>query len=132
MFGKKKEVEIQETQPKEYVPASKTLLGEGITFVGDIDTKDPVEINGRLEGNLNSTSNVFISKSGSMKGDGVMQVMDVEGEVDGDIKCLEVARVAASGKVSGSLATVRLQTEDGSTFDGKLSMIQATRIQPEE
>ena len=130
MFGKKKEEVVETQEVKAYVPSSRTYIGEGITLVGNFDTKDPIQIDGRLEGDINSTNNVAISEKGSMKGNGVMQVMDIAGTVEGDIKCFEVARIAATGTLSGGLATVRLQTEDGSTFDGKLSMIKATKIEP--
>jgi len=123
MFGKKKEVVVE--APKEYAPSAKTVIGEGITLVGSFDTKDPIEIKGRLEGDIKSSNVVHVACGGSMKGNGVMQAMEVEGTVDGEIECLEVAKIAATGIVSGSLATVRLQTEDGSTFDGKLSLIQS-------
>lgn len=119
MFGKKKE----EVAPV-VVAADATIIGEGTQFTGDFTTKDPISIYGKLEGNIESSSSVLVAESGVMCGNGVMQVIDVKGNVDGDIKCLEVAKIAETGKVSGSLATVRLQTEDGSTFDGKLSMIK--------
>lgn len=119
MFGKKKE----EVAPV-VTAANTTIIGEGTQVTGDFTTTEPISIYGKLEGNIESSSNVFVAENGVMCGNGVMQVLDVKGSVEGDIKCLEVAKIAESGKVSGSLATVRLQTEDGSTFDGKLSMIK--------
>ena len=123
MFGKKKE----EVEPV-VMAADITIIGEGTQFTGDFTTKDPISIYGKLDGDIESSSSVFIAENGVMCGNGVMQVLDVKGSVDGDIKCLEVAKIAESGKVSGSLATVRLQTEDGSTFDGKLSMIKKESV----
>ena len=119
MFGKKKE----EVAPA-IMAADVTVIGEGTQVTGDFTTTEPISIYGKLEGNIESSSSVFVAENGVMCGNGVMQVLDVKGSVEGDIKCLEVAKIAESGKVSGSLATVRLQTEDGSTFDGKLSMIK--------
>ncbi|MDO5331283.1 MAG: polymer-forming cytoskeletal protein [Bacillota bacterium] len=132
MFGKKKEEVVVETPVK----ANATIIGDGVEFKGNFTTSDPIYIYGKLEGDVESTNQVFVAKSGVMCGNGVMQVLEVEGNVDGDLKCLEVAKIAESGKLSGSLATARLQTEDGSTFDGKLSMLKVkekkeTEVQPE-
>lgn len=129
MFGKKKEeFQVVETP----VVKDQTVIAEGSVMKGDFTTQDPITIYGKLVGNIESTSTVFVAEEGDMQGNGVMQVLEVNGTVDGDIRCLEVAKLAASGKLSGSLATVRLQTEDGSTFDGQLSMIKAAKNETEE
>lgn len=129
MFGKKNEPVVQETVETPKKKNDTTIIGEGVVIKGTFNTKDPMEVYGRVEGDVVSTSDVLVYEGGSMEGNGVMQVLDVEGYVNGEIKCLEVAKIRPTGKLSGSLATVRLQTEDGSTFDGKLLMIQGAKAE---
>jgi len=124
MFGKKNEV----VEPV----VKQTVIEEGTVFRGELTTKTLLVIRGEFDGQINTDGDVFVAEGGVLKGKGTMKTITVEGTVDADVKCYELAKIAATGKVSGSLATVRLLTDDGSTFDGKLVMIQASKINTEE
>lgn len=138
MFGKKKEPEapvkvveekIEEPVVKKapekprFVPAPATKIGEGITMVGNFDTKDPVEIKGIVRGNIKSTSSVSIARNGALIGEAALDSMNVEGRIDGTVLCASDAVFASTGSMKGNLSTGTLRTDAGSNFEGKLNMI---------
>lgn len=142
MFGKKKEqpapIVIENNKPAEepvvpeipaepekpvFVPAAKTTIGKGITMVGNFDTKDPVEINGIVRGNIRSTSSLEISENGSLYGEAALSSMTIRGRVDGSVLCSNSAEFTSTGSMKGNLSTGTLKTADGAVFEGKLNML---------
>lgn len=134
MFGKKKETAPQapaieevpavDNTPK-YQASLKTVIGEGIVLEGDFDTKEPIVIKGTLKGDIISEEEVIVERSGLLQGNCNVKKITIQGEVDGDVQCRGVTHIGEGGKLSGSLSTSRLITDDGSEFDGKLEMIIA-------
>lgn len=138
MFGKKKEPEapvkaaeekieaveeVKEPVKPAFVPAATTKIGAGITMVGNFDTKDPVEINGIVRGNIKSSSSVSIAKDGALIGEAALDSMNVAGRIDGTVLCAQDAIFTATGSMRGNLSTGTLRTDAGSNFEGKLNMI---------
>ena len=123
---------IKEPEPVKPVfkPASTTKIGEGITMIGNFDTKDPVEINGILRGNIRSTSSVAISKNGALIGEAALDSMKVEGRIDGTVLCNASATFSSTGSMKGNLSTGTLKTEDGAVFEGKLNMLPPKKTAP--
>ena len=148
MFGKKREPEapvkvveekieapVVEKVPEKpvFVPAATTKIGEGITMVGNFDTKDPVEIRGIVRGNIKSTSSVAIAEKGALIGEAALDSMHVEGRIDGTVLCAQDAVFTSTGSMKGNLSTGTLRTDAGSNFEGKLNMIPkkaAPKAQP--
>ncbi len=116
---------IKEPEPVKpvFTPAAATKIGEGITMIGNFDTKDPVEINGTLRGNIRSTSSVAISKNGSLIGEAALDSMKVDGRIDGTVLCNASAVFTSTGSMKGNLSTGTLKTDDGAVFEGKLNML---------
>ena len=134
MFGKKKDDPIPEVReevkevteekaPEVFVPASRTVIGSGIVMVGNFDTKDPVEINGTVRGNIRSTKSVAISKTGSLVGEAALGSLNLAGRIEGTVLCAADTVIASTGYIKGNLSTASLETAEGSTFEGRLSMI---------
>ena len=121
MFGKKKD-EFAAEAPKPSFTG--THIAEGVEMRGDFTTTDPIIIDGTLIGDIESSNEVTINETGVMQGNGSMKFLDVKGKVDGELTVLGITKVASTGVVGGSLATIRFQPEDDSTFDGKLTLIK--------
>ena len=146
MFGRKKGPEtpeiIEETNVVEeapapeppkpvFKPAPTTKIGKGIVMIGNFDTKDPVEINGTLRGNIRSTSSVAISGSGALFGEAALDSMRVEGRIDGTVICTQDAVFSSTGSMKGNLSTGTLKTADGAAFEGKLNMLPPKKPAPQ-
>ena len=115
---------IEEQKPEKavFTPIRKTMIGEGITLVGNFYADEPMEIKGTVDGNITSSKNVTIFEKGTLSGDAEVAAMTVHGYVNGSVKCNGLAVFSPTGKMDGSLTTKLLQTDSGSTFHGNLTL----------
>jgi len=113
-----------EPEVKEFVPADTTLIGEGITMIGDFESKDPIIINGTLQGNISSTNHLNISETGSMTGEGETASVKIEGAMEGKLVIQKDTYFTSTGHMVGNLKTATLKTDDGSEFVGELKLIK--------
>ena len=71
MFGKKKEeyqapvveepvAPVAEPAPQPKPAAPSTVIGKGVIVVGNFDSKEPMEVQGTVRGNIRSTSSVSL------------------------------------------------------------------------
>lgn len=136
MFGsKKKEKEelvftpevpvIEEPVIEEPVPAPKaigTLIGPGIKFTGNIEAKEDIEINGRVEGNITSGNTITVTEGGSILGDVKAKEFILRGTQEGDSEISGFCKISKDGKFFGNMIVSSLVTEDGAEFEGHLSL----------
>mgnify|MGYP002856522503 CR=1 FL=1 len=115
-----------EKKPDVFVPMYQTKIGKGITFYGDFESQDPIELNGSIHGNIDSTDMVSISETGSYYGEAKMHELHVDGIVEGTILCEDLAAFTGTSRMDGKLTTARLRTDDGSGMTADL------KIQPAE
>ena len=98
-----------------------TLL-EGTKMVGDIITNSPFKINGVIEGNFVSKSNIEIGKSGVIRGNINCVEADIEGIIEGTLKVSGLLTLRKSSKVTGDILTNKLHIEEGAIFIGECKM----------
>jgi cytoskeletal protein CcmA (bactofilin family) len=100
----------------------RTLIGPGIKFVGDIEATEDIEINGRVEGNINSGNTITVTKEGSIRGDVAAENYILEGVSEGNAKVQDFCKIGSDGSFTGELFAATLVTEDGSAFEGTLHL----------
>jgi cytoskeletal protein CcmA (bactofilin family) len=133
MFGSKKEKEapVIKAEPVSAPEAPKaepeikrprTLIGPGIKFTGDIEATEDIEINGRVEGNINSGNTITVTKGGSIRGDVAAENYILEGISEGNAKVQDFCKIGGDGSFTGELFAATLVTEDGSAFEGTLHL----------
>ena len=148
MFGSKKETPapVVKAEPAPVVekPAApvvpevkrpRTLIGPGIKFVGNIEATEDIEINGRVEGNINSGNTITVTDGGSILGDVAAENYILEGTCEGNAKVQKFCKIGKNGSFTGELFASTLVTEDGSEFEGTLHLKKAKApvfLQPEE
>ncbi len=116
--------------PQKFEPIRKTTIGKGITFVGNFDTKDPMELNGSILGDVNSTNTVEVSTSGSYKGNASLQNLILSGDAEGVVDCEDLTKLSSTAKMVGKLTTARLVTDDGSSFLGDMKLQKKAAAAP--
>lgn len=99
-----------------------TVIGSDTQIVGSITSTGVVRIDGRLEGDVQSESDVVVGEKGHLKGKVVARNMSVAGEVHGDLRLRGRLEILASGKVFGEIRVSALAIEDGGMFRGKCDM----------
>ena len=116
---KKKEKDISHTTNNHDTMNS---ILEGTKIIGDIATETPFKINGNIEGNLISKSNVEIGKTGSVHGNINCAEADIEGTIEGKIEVNGLLILRENSKVVGDILTNKLQIEEGAVFIGECKM----------
>ncbi len=110
--------------PKEpvYSPMKKTIIGSGITFYGDFETSDPIELNGTIKGDINSDAAITIAEGAKYYGNANMNQLTVSGIIEGDIQCTDLSTFTSTAQMTGELRTAYLITDKGSNIHGNLSL----------
>ena len=139
MFGKKKEIEVPirpavveeptveipkvEEPVKPATSKPQTVIAEDVVMVGNFETREPIVLLGKLKGNIHSTDSLSITKTGSLVGEAAVSALSSDGRIEGSILCSNTAEFGSMARMRGNLSTAALKTADGSSFEGKLTMI---------
>lgn len=128
LFGEREddfpEIDLLDNQSKKTEDMSKfeTIIGARNAVTGNIEGASPICINGKLIGDINSTSYVYISKTGS-----------VEGNVTADhlvrwaispVTAVNVGKlvVTATGVINSDVEVAKLTVEEGGVLNGQTTV----------
>ncbi|OGW39153.1 MAG: hypothetical protein A2Y97_13045 [Nitrospirae bacterium RBG_13_39_12] len=98
-----------------------SLIGANSKFVGDIDTKGTLRVDGTMEGNVNADW-VILGAKAYLKGDVISRGIIVGGRIDGNLRAKESVEIKPKGQVSGDITTTKLTIIEGGVFDGRSFM----------
>ncbi len=107
------------TLPKAH---SNTIVAKGITFAGIIRGEGAVQIEGRVEGEIDLKGSVTITTTGTVQGPITADIVRVAGEVQGSITAREHLCLERTGGVHGDVSTASLVVENGH-LDGSSTML---------
>ena len=100
-----------------------TRIGPSVAIRGTVKGGEDLYLEGRVDGEILAPKNrVVIGKSGKIKADVSASVIEVEGEVTGDLTGSERVLVAATGNVHGNIKAPRVSLENGAQFKGSIDM----------
>ena len=94
-----------------------SILGSDLIITGDIKTDGDIQIDGRLDGNLNA-GNVTIGEQGAVNGKIISKSLHVRGKVTGKVNAVSV-ELADTANVQADLTQDQLMIANGAFFDGK-------------
>jgi len=101
----------------------RAIIGPSITIHGDVTGEEDLVIQGKVDGKVDlKQHNVTIGKDGRVKADIFGRLIQVEGEVDGNLFGDEQVVVRQSGQVEGNITAPRVTLEDGCRFKGSINM----------
>ena len=96
---------------------AESVLGNGMTFEGDISGVGQLVIEGTVKGDVR-VSQVLINEKGSVEGTIHADVLDIRGTVTGAIVAKQV-RLHPSSKVDGDITQEEIVIERGAWFSGR-------------
>ena len=103
-----------------------TRIGASVTLEGDLTCEEDLRVDGRLKGTVSVPQHkVLISSAGKVRANVFARVIEVEGQVRGDLQGAERVVVKATGNVVGNLRAPRVSLENGAQFKGAIDMEQA-------
>jgi cytoskeletal protein CcmA (bactofilin family) len=108
-----------------------TRIGPSVAIRGTVKGAEDLHLEGRVDGEILAPKNrVVIGQGGAIKADVSASVIEVQGEVTGDLNGGERVVVAATGNVHGNIKAPRVSLENGAQFKGSIDMDPAEAPAP--
>ena len=101
--------------------SSATVIGMGCEVFGNISVSTPLQIDGKIEGDIVSTDCVIIGEKGWLQGNVNCREIAVFGQMTGDIEARHV-HLETTAVFSGNINTETLKIEQGAVYQGNLNM----------
>ena len=99
------------------------MIGPSIVIKGTVSGDEDLVVQGKVEGSIElSTHKVSVGQSGKVTADINAKVVEIDGEVAGDITGNEKVVISKSGNVRGNIVAPRVTLEDGAIFKGSIDM----------
>lgn len=99
-----------------------SIIGPGMTVVGDCTTDGTIRIEGRVEGSVRAGKAVVIGKEGVVDGDVSTQDAVVSGTVTGTLVAASRLEIQATARIEGEVRAKRMQLEEGAVLNGLVRM----------
>src|SRR6476620_1568867 len=115
LFSAKTKEQVQPT-------GGTTIIGNGVTLTGDINSTADIRIDGVLKGNVVSTARVLVGAGGVIEGDMQCLQADFMGKIKGNIKTKEILSLRGDAHVFGDIFAGKLQVEPTANFNGRCFM----------
>ena len=131
---------LYEEEPFDELPTlpkakNNTVIAQGITFTGTIRGEGSVQVEGRLEGEVDLKGSVVVASGGMVQGPITADAVRVAGDVQGSITAREHLCLERTGSIHGDVSTCSLVVENG-RLDGSSKMLvppeRPHEVQPAE
>lgn len=95
-----------------------TVVGAQTKFKGSVNTDKPLRIDGAFEGEIQSTSLVYVTECGYLNGTVNCAEFQLVGRAEGTITCTELMEFAPTGQFKGDVTTKDIIIVKGSRLEG--------------
>jgi len=95
-----------------------SIIGQDMSIVGNLSFQSKIQIDGRLQGNLNGTS-LVLSESGRILGDVTTDSLICYGQIDGNLQVGKLF-LKKTGVINGRVETSDLSVESGGRLNGEI------------
>ena len=96
-----------------------TIISNGVKIEGKITSSGNIRIDGELQGDILSQSDVTIGELGQVNGQINANVITIGGKVSGIVRAKEKLILDSKSNLKGDIFTKTLVVEAGAKFDGK-------------
>ena len=123
MLGRDKDTGFMPADKESSYPTinsgSGTVLSNDAEFKGSLSFKGNLRIDGKFEGEINSSGTMHIGPDGELKAEVNVGSSIVEGKVTGNITAQDKIELRSSAKLFGDIKATRLIINEGVVFVGK-------------
>ena len=116
MFGKK------EMANNTFSMQAINNIGNGTIIDGNIKTDGDIRIDGKVNGNINTTGRLVLGATSQVIGDVTCLDGSIDGFVRGNIQVKEILKISKTANIDGNIQTGRLMVEEGAIIQAKISM----------
>jgi cytoskeletal protein CcmA (bactofilin family) len=100
------------------------LVGAGTVIEGKIRSQGSVRIDGKLIGEVTASESLAVGTTGEIEGNVTAKNVTIGGKVRGTINASEKIVFEGKSVIRGDIRSTRLVIDEGSIFDGKVSMTE--------
>ncbi len=104
-----------------------SIIGPGMTVVGDCSTDGTIRIEGRVEGSIRAGKAVVIGKGGEVDGDVSTQDAVVSGIIKGTLTAASRIEVQGTARIDGEVHAKRMQLEEGAVLNGAVNVGESAK-----
>ena len=101
-----------------------TIVEDDISFTGSIKIKKTFMIRGKVNGTIDSTSDLVIDSDAVVNADITAERVLIRGKVKGNVVGNKLIFITSSGSLDGDITTEKVVLEPGCIFTGKCSMVR--------
>lgn len=106
-----------------------SVIGPTLMFRGELSANEDLVIEGQIEGTIaHQDKNLTIGRQGRVKADIHANMVEILGEVEGDVRGDEVVKLHKTSVVRGNIYSPRLVMEDGANFSGSIDMGRSSSV----
>jgi cytoskeletal protein CcmA (bactofilin family) len=103
-------------------PLDESVVAADDRIEGKIRTSRGMRILGTVDGHIESDSHVHIEQTAKVTADITAEEVVIAGSYSGKLICRQRLEVQPTGRVNGSIETVKLMLHEGGFVDGELHM----------
>jgi len=107
---------------------SPTVISESTTIVGDIETRGPLMVSGRIQGNGKIGGTLSVGKSAHWEGDISARQGVIAGHVVGRIVVEDKLEISASAVINGEIVAKILAIANGARIEGDVTVTSGKPI----
>ena len=98
-------------------------IGKAVRIVGQIYTKEDLNVDGDVEGTIESSDNkVTIGTTGRVQASVKAREVVIFGQVQGNVEAADKVDIRREAKLVGDITTARISIEDGALFKGSIDI----------
>lgn len=107
-----------------------TLIGETMKIKGEVTSRETLQLNGELEGQVELDGRLTVGPKGKASANIKAKEVDVAGSVQGNIDASERIVLRKGANLVGDVRTAGIVIEDGAYFKGNVDIIRAEVPRP--
>lgn len=99
-----------------------SIVGPGMTIVGDIETEGTVRIEGTVIGTIRAGKAVVVGRNGRVEGTIITQDAVLAGSIEGTVTAGSRLELQATCRMDGEILTRLMKLEEGAVLNGTVQM----------
>jgi cytoskeletal protein CcmA (bactofilin family) len=107
---------------------SPTVIAEGTMLVGNVETRGPLMVSGRVQGNGRIGGTLSVSKSAHWEGDISARQAVLAGRITGKIHIEDKLEISASAVIVGEIVAKVLAIANGARIEGEVTVTSGKAI----
>lgn len=120
MFGgKRSTATVGSSMPNDQV---ETVIGKDTVFKGSISSNSGLRVDGQMEGDITTTSDVIIGPAGNAKAQITARNAIIAGRVTGNLDITEKLELASTATLHGDIKVGILVIAEGAVYKGSCEM----------